>query len=488
MIAPVSKTHDKCVLNSRFHIPKVLLLNPPAERIVFRDLYHTFSSKGSYVWAPVDTLILSASLGHNFHVTISDCVGEKLNEHALLKYLESHKNFDFIISLTSSLTWHHDKAVFRNLKKRFTHTKLIIIADFGKEHGDLALSECEDIDGILLDFTTTNLIDVLKNWDNETTNTNAPNNWIVRTPHGIRKGIPLKRNKNFTVGMPHHEQLPIKNYRQPLNRRLPVATILGAVGCPFMCGFCSQSSVDWRTRPAEEIHREIQYLYELGVREIMFRDQLMEASRKNLLRLCELLEKEGPNITWFCNSRADTLDDMLISAMRRAGCHSVLIGIETANDDVLATLKAKKNRELTETRINSLRAEGISVIGYFILGLPGEKLAGINETIDYACNLDIDLASFATPSPDYGTQLRKLAVEKGLVEPNIIFNVDRSKTAYSLNQNIDPATLEGLRRRAVRRFYLRPRQALRIFKMTGTNRQLILNAFANFMQMARNYF
>ena len=91
------------------------------------------------------------------------------------------------------------------------NTKLIIIADFGKEHGDLALSECEDIDGILLDFTTTNLIDVLKNWDNETTNTNAPNNWIVRTPHGIRKGIPLKRNKNFTVGMPHHEQLPIKN-------------------------------------------------------------------------------------------------------------------------------------------------------------------------------------------------------------------------------------------------------------------------------------
>ena len=115
-------------------------------------------------------------------------------------------------------------------------------------------------------------------------------------------------------------------------------------------------------------------------------------------------------------------------------------------------------------------------------------MTGLDDTIDYACNLNIDLASFATPSPDYGTQLRTLAIEKGLVDPSVIFNVDRSKTATALNKNISPKTLEHVRRKAVRRFYLRPRQVMRVFQMTGTNPQLICNAIINFLQMARNYF
>jgi tRNA A37 methylthiotransferase MiaB len=488
MIKVKERNHHERASSRKLKIPKVLLLNPPSKNIIFRDLYHTFSSKGSYVWAPADILILSASLGHDFYVSIIDCVADKLNEKTLFNKTKIHKSFDFIISLTSSLSWNYDKKVFRKMKDSFVDSKLIIVGDFGKEHGALSLSECDEVDGMLLDFTSTNLLEVLKNWDKEMSQNQAPHNWVLRTSRGILKGPITKRNKVFEVGTPHHEQLSISKYRQPLNRRLPVATILGSVGCPFMCGFCSQSSIAWTTRPAEEIHREIQYLYELGVREIMFRDQLMEASRKNLLRLCDLLEKEGPDITWFCNSRADTLDDELIAAMHRAGCHTVLIGIETANDNILAELKAKKSRELTETRINSLRDKGISVIGYFILGLPGEKLAGLDDTIDYACNLNIDLASFATPSPDYGTQLRTLAIEKGLVDPSVIFNVDRSKTATALNKDITPKTLEHVRRKAVRRFYLRPRQVLRVFHMTGANPQLMCNAIINFLQMARNYF
>jgi len=466
-------------------LKKVLLVNPPADGIYFRDLYHTFSSKASYVWQPADMLILSGGLSRDFHITNRDCIGGKLSVSGLLQSLEGHSRFDYIVSMVGSVTLEGDVAALRALKSRFPETKVIVIGDLVREKGKTFLEEYDVVDACLLDFATDNLNEVLRNWDG----IDSPRaNFVIRKNGEILEGNLRRAKGMFEILTPHHEKFDIYAYGQPVNRKLPVATVLGAVGCPFRCGFCAQGSISYHSRDPQRIFDELLFLKELGVKEIMFRDQLMEGNKRNLKQLCELMIERDLGLTWYCNSRADTLTAELISLMRCAGCHSVLMGIETADDDVLKDLTTRKSGEKTKETISLLRAKGISVLGYFILGLPGETLEKVEETIDLACSLDIDLASFAIPSPDYGTVLRKLAVERGLIDGQSIVNTDRSKESAGLNANLDIDDVEKLVKRAYRAFYFRPRTVLRMILLVGYRPNLILNALRNLFTMIAKQF
>jgi tRNA A37 methylthiotransferase MiaB len=466
-------------------LSKVLLLNPPSDRIYLRDLYHTFSAKAYYLWHPADMLILSGTLGRRFHITVRECIGEGMDVDGLTRSLEGHSRFDFIISLVGSLSLEGDMAALSRLKAAYPASRCLVIGDFVREKGAQLLAEQPLIDGCLQDFTTDNLVEVLEGWDS----INAPQyNFILRIREKILDGGYQKLGTTFQAGVPHHEKFPLSRYRQPLNRKLPVGTVLGMVGCPFQCGFCAQSSVDVRQRPAQEVFAELVFLKHLGAREIWFRDQLMGASRRYLTTLCQLMIENRLGLTWYCSLRADSVTEELAALIAKAGCHSVLMGIETSNNTVLSELKTDKADALTERSVGLLRHAGVAVHGHFILGLPGETEDSILNTIRWAQNLDIDLASFALPSPDYGTSLRQKAIERKLIDDTRIVNTDRSKEAINLNDVVPASRLRELMRTANRNYYLRPKVFLRFGLLILRNPKLTGTIVRNFLVMARRFF
>ena len=466
-------------------LKKVLLLNPPADGIYFRDLYHTFSSKASYVWQPADLLIMSGALGRAFHITVRDCIGDEMSQTDLVASLGENTRFDFIISLTGSITVSEDVKTLSILKEKFITSKVLVVGDFVREHGKLFLLQNKIIDGCILDFTAANLGDILHNWAKIE---DAQPNYIIRKNETILVGKLERTLSPISIFIPHHEKFDIAKYAQPINRNLPVATVLGGVGCPFSCGFCAQGSIAFRARPPEDIFEEIKFLWELGVREVSFRDQLMEGNKRNLKQLCSLIIESNIKISWYCNSRADTLTPELIALMRDAGCHSVLMGIESADDGILRELKTMKTSEKTKSTILLLRKARIAVLGYFILGLPGETKMSIKDTIRYACFLDIDFASFSTPSPDYGTTLRKNAIAQGVIDSGVITNTDRSVEISKLVDGITPTDLIKFRQKAYRSFYFRPRTIFRLTAFLCTRPYLIGNVWRNFVAMISKQF
>jgi anaerobic magnesium-protoporphyrin IX monomethyl ester cyclase len=467
-------------------LAKALIVNPPADGIYFRDLYHTFSSKASYVWQPADLLILSGALGRAYHVMMRDCIGERMSANALVNSLDGAGAFDVIVFLVGSITLASDMAAIERLRRRDPHAIIIAVGDFVREKGAQFLEECPSIDACLMDITADNLLDVLQNFDALDA---AKDNFVIRTRQGaLLEGRIAPGRGPFSIHLPHHESFDLGRYAQPVNRNLPVATVLGSFGCPFKCGFCAQGAIAFRTRPAQEIFRELVFLKEMGVREVMFRDQLLEGNRRNLRELCQLMIDADLDLTWYGNSRADTLDEELIDLMRRAGCHSVMMGIETSNDRVLADLKTRKSGLRTLATTALLRRAGISVHGYFILGLPGEDRSSLEDTIRLACSLDLDFASFATPSPDYGTQLRVQAIDAGLLDAQPIANTDRSVDIAGLNPGLPAAEVERLRRRAYRSFYFRPRTVFRIASLVGRRPRLARNVVRNLISMVQKQF
>ncbi len=444
---------------------KVLLLNPPGERLYIRDLYCCVTSKARYYWQPADLAALSGVLAAEHEVAVLDCMAEGLSrEAALERALRAAP--DAVVSLTGSASWPEDFEFFERLKRAAPALRVAITGDVVIGEAERVLAEHRCVDACLVDFTSTSVLP----WLSGATGPLPELAW--RAADGtIHPAQRQTRAPAWRLAPPRHELFPLSRYRLPYARG-PVATVLTGFACPYLCSFCIQSArvMSYRYRPAEDVLEELRGLRALGVRDVLFRDPLFEANRKNALALCAALERERLGFEWSCNSRVDTLDEELAGAMSRAGCRMVLFGFESASAATLEALDKGTTLEQAERAIALCRAHGIGVSGYFILGMPPETREDGLRTIEKAVAWDLDYASFAAPSPDYGTALRERALAEGRARPGLA-TFDRTRGS-GFRGELSPDELDELLKLAYRRFYLRPSWIARRLAGAGGAAQL----------------
>jgi hypothetical protein len=90
-----------------------------------------------------------------------------------------------------------------------------------------------------------------------------------------------------------------------------------------------------------------------------------------------------------------------------------------------------------------------------------------------ARRFDLDLAQFYTAAPFVGSPLYAHAVNAGYLADADLSRFSQDRASLGL-PGLPPAAVDRARRRAIRRFYLRPRQILRVLALTrfGLVRQL----------------
>jgi radical SAM superfamily enzyme YgiQ (UPF0313 family) len=158
-------------------------------------------------------------------------------------------------------------------------------------------------------------------------------------------------------------------------------------GCPYRCTFCAtphlEGRPDRRRSPAKladfvASHRE--YL------NWQFYSPTFTLDRKWCFAFFEELRARDVDILWRCTTRVDRLDRELVQAMAQAGCHMVGIGVETLGP-TLEMIRKEIDRKQTETAIRLLLDHGIDAKAYIMLGLPGQGVDEIRETIDFVTGL-----------------------------------------------------------------------------------------------------
>ena len=116
-----------------------------------------------------------------------------------------------------------------------------------------------------------------------------------------------------------------------------------------------------------------------------------------------------------CNVRVNLLTPAMVDALKRAGCMSVFLAVETANDDVRnRILKRGMTKEQIENACGLLRKAGIKYGIFNILALPVEHPYKIDlETLYYNIKLGPAMAwsSLLTPYPR--TELGEYCVQNG---------------------------------------------------------------------------
>jgi radical SAM superfamily enzyme YgiQ (UPF0313 family) len=190
-------------------------------------------------------------------------------------------------------------------------------------------------------------------------------------------------------------------------------------GCPYKCIFCvgrKMVGAKVRYHSARRVVSELEYLANLNFRQINVADDLFTADQERCLAVCDEMIKKQLQINWTSFARVDTVSEALLVKMKAAGCTAVSFGIESANPDILKTVKKGITLQQVRHAVRICRRAEIIPHASFILGLPGETPATIQESIDFAAQLQQEGLSsgFHILAPFPGTEVREKSKELGL--------------------------------------------------------------------------
>lgn len=252
-------------------------------------------------------------------------------------------------------------------------------------------------------------------------------------------------------------------YRRPDNNNVQ-AVIKVSRGCPHHCFFClatPTSGSKVRMRSPENIIAEIrECITKYNIKNFIFWSDIFNQDREWTMNLCKKIIDSGLKFTWSANTRADTADERMAKYMHKAGCRLVSIGVESGSQYILDKIgKGTTINEIRDT-VKAFKKAKIKVYNYFVIGLPWDDEDTINETINFAIELDSDFVSFYTATPLPATRFYHY-VKNELHEEIESFENSYYEPCISTYLLSKERILE-LHKRAVKAFYLRP---LYILKM-----------------------
>ncbi len=430
---------------------KVLLLNPPARSTAIRDYYCSKSTKSNYLFQPIDLLMQSGVLARAHELSAVDAVARRLTREECLAAIERIRP-DAVLGQWGAVTDTEDREFYAALAGR-TAAPVFITGEVFLADPAEWLRAHPFISGALLRFVSTGLADYL--------DTGAPGpDLAVRKDGEIVGGLDPSPPREFSLGRPRHELFGHEGYRFSFARGQRFATVLTEFGCPFKCGFCVMGSLGYRTRPEAEVAAEWKWLEERGVTELFVSDQCFGASRERTLELCALLKREAPGMGFTTFTRADLLDDDLLAAMTGAGCHTVIMGVETADAAALQSYHKGLAPERVREGFALCRRNKVRTVATFIVGLPEDTAQSIAADMRLARELDPDFVSYNVAVPRGGTSLKKIAEAEGLAEAGV--DPDQGGDVVAMRtRTLSRDEVARLKRRAVRDFYLRPRYLVR---------------------------
>ncbi|MDP7371923.1 MAG: radical SAM protein [Nitrospinota bacterium] len=214
---------------------------------------------------------------------------------------------------------------------------------------------------------------------------------------------------------PAYDLIPMHLYYPAIGayKRIPGINMMMTRGCPGKCTFCNSANTTLRTRSASSVVEDIRYLHHTyGIREVEFFDDTFTIMVKNVKEFCWLMKEEKLDIVWTAYIRADCFNEEMGRNMKEAGCHQVLLGVESGNRKVLEFLRKPIALKRIKETVRIAQKCGLDVRASFILGNVGETPESMEDSFQYALELDAELVNFHINTPYPGTQLFKWAKEK----------------------------------------------------------------------------
>ncbi len=203
-------------------------------------------------------------------------------------------------------------------------------------------------------------------------------------------------------------------------------------GCPKHCSFCSVWRTDGqkpRQRRYQSVIAEIVDLRRLGFRFIALADDnfypvtltdlRLAREQNNIAKLEELtairaerfelmreLAKLPKDMVFYTQITMEAGEDgEYLDAMRKANIKGALVGVEAVTPEGLKAVFKDFNYsgDALAKQLQTFKQHGVHVLGSFIFGLPTDKPATFDATVEMALKAGITFAQFVMMTPFPGT-------------------------------------------------------------------------------------
>jgi hopanoid biosynthesis associated radical SAM protein HpnJ len=196
----------------------------------------------------------------------------------------------------------------------------------------------------------------------------------------------------------------------------PYVSLYTGRGCRSRCTFCLWPQTIaghlYRTRSIEHVLAEMAHAKKLlpQAKEFFFDDDTFTDDRPRAEEIARGLGKLG--ITWSCNAKANVPYETL-RVMREGGLRLLLVGFESGNQQILNNIRKGIKIEQARKFAEDCHELGILMHGTFVLGLPGETRETIQQTLEFAKQIDPYSLQVSLAAPYPGTELYRQAVANG---------------------------------------------------------------------------
>jgi radical SAM superfamily enzyme YgiQ (UPF0313 family) len=199
-------------------------------------------------------------------------------------------------------------------------------------------------------------------------------------------------------------------------------------GCPFSCTYCANNYLRKLYRGkgryvrrfgVERILREIELVkskYRMDF--IKFGDDVFVMRADDWLE--EFTEKYAARIgvPFNCFLRIDAIDDNVLQLLKRAGCFSVHLSVDSTSRHVREKVLQRKMRSenITE-KLKLVNSYGINTWVNYMLAAPESTLQDDLNTIEMSRKGNVTYASYSVTVPMKGTDLHKYCIDQGYIDP-----------------------------------------------------------------------
>jgi radical SAM superfamily enzyme YgiQ (UPF0313 family) len=213
------------------------------------------------------------------------------------------------------------------------------------------------------------------------------------------EGLPIPRRDLFDA----------ENY-------LPIHGIQTTRGCPFACDFCAVTAIfghKYRFRPVKDVLAEIDTLEHKYV--FFYDDNIVGNPRysRELFRSLIPYKKR-----WIGQASTTVIrDPELLKLMAKSGCKGLFVGFESLSEENLRQSQKKHNDPTQYKEVaKRLHDLGIAISGAFVFGLDNDDNTVFERTLEFAMDIDLDIAQFNWLSPYPGTPIYdRLKAENRLI-------------------------------------------------------------------------
>ena len=440
---------------------KILLINPPSFNTITSCLPKTLD-EGRGFTPPLGIMYIAAQIEKetSHQVEILDAQVDELTYEQLKTEIEKRKP-DVVGITTMTFTLIDVIKTAKIIKEINPNIKIIL----GGPHVIIYPTETiniKEVDFVILGEAETVIKPLLDNINNLDELEKVKGLVFKKNGKIINTGRSDLIKNLDDLPFPARHLTPYKKYYWALSPYRPITTMFTSRGCPYQCLFCDRPQLGKNFRPAsaKRVVDEMEECQKMGIQEIFIYDDTFGVDRKRVLDICADIIKRGIKIAWNIRTRVNTVDEEVLTALKKAGCQRIHYGVEAGTQKILNVLKKGITLEMVEKAFKLTRKAGIQTAGYFMIGSPTEAEKDVMETIKFMKKLKADYMHITVTTPYPATGLYEMALREKVLEKDYWLEFAKNPTPafvpHIWDKEMPREKLFYLLKKAYRSFYLRP--------------------------------